>query len=137
VLTLVGIALLVGALIWLFERRHHEAYGDPPLRGFIAGAWWSAVAMTQAGAAQDGPRSLPERVLAVVWMVASVVTISVLIAGITSALTTQRMQGGGAQPGRPALHPRRRRRRLLHRGIPARSGWISTLTRCRPKGCGR
>ncbi|MBC9179175.1 substrate-binding periplasmic protein [Pseudoroseomonas ludipueritiae] len=93
VLTLLGIALLVGTLIWLFERRHHEAYGGPPLRGFIAGAWWSAVAMTQAGAAQDGPRSLPGRVLAVVWMVASVVTIAVFIAGITSALTTQRMQG--------------------------------------------
>jgi ABC-type amino acid transport substrate-binding protein len=93
VLTLLGIALLVGALIWLFERQHHEAYGGPPLRGFIAGAWWSAVAMTQAGAAQDGPRSLPGRVLAVVWMVASVVTIAVFIAGITSALTTQRMQG--------------------------------------------
>jgi ABC-type amino acid transport substrate-binding protein len=93
VLTLVGIALLVGALIWLFERQHHEAYGGPPLRGFIAEAWWSAVAMTQAGAAQDGPRTLPGRVLAVVWMVASVVTIAVFIAGITSALTTQRMHG--------------------------------------------
>jgi ABC-type amino acid transport substrate-binding protein len=93
VLTLLGIALLVGTLIWLFERKHHEAYGGPPLRGFIAGAWWSAVAMTQAGAAQDGPRTLPGRVLAVVWMVASVVTIAVFIAGITSALTTQRMQG--------------------------------------------
>jgi hypothetical protein len=93
VLTLLGIGLLVGLLIWLFERRHHKAYGGPPLRGFIARAWWSAVAMTQAGAAQDGPRSPPGRVLAVVCMVASVVTISVLIAGITSALTTQRMQG--------------------------------------------
>ena len=93
VLTLLGIALLVGTLIWLFERKHHEAYGGPPLRGFIAGAWWSAVAMTQEGAAQDGPRTLPGRILAVIWMVASVVTIAVFIAGITSALTTQRLQG--------------------------------------------
>ena len=93
VLTLLGIALLVGMLIWLFERKNHEAYGGTPLRGFVAGAWWSAVAMTQAGAAQDGPRSLPGRILAVIWMVASVVTIAVFIAGITSALTTQRLQG--------------------------------------------
>ena len=93
VLTLLGIALLVGTLIWLFERKSHDAYGGPPLRGFVAGAWWSAVAMTQAGAAQDGPRTLPGRILAVVWMVASVVTIAVFIAGITSALTTQRLQG--------------------------------------------
>ena len=46
-----------------------------------------------AGAAQQGPRSTPGRVLAVIWMVASVVTIAVFIAGITSALTTQRLQG--------------------------------------------
>ncbi len=93
VLTLLLIALLVGTLIWLFERHDNPPYGGPPVRGFVAGAWWSAVAMTQAGAAMDGPRSLAGRVLAVVWMVASVVTIAVFIAGITSALTTQRLQG--------------------------------------------
>lgn len=93
VLTLLAIALIVGALIWVFERRQNEHYGGGALRGFIAGAWWSAVAMTQAGAAQQGPRTMPGRVLAVIWMVASVVTIAVFIAGITSALTTQRLQG--------------------------------------------
>jgi ABC-type amino acid transport substrate-binding protein len=46
-------------------------------------------AMTQAGAAQDGPRSLPGRILAVVWMV----TIVVFIAGIASTVTMQRLQG--------------------------------------------
>jgi ABC-type amino acid transport substrate-binding protein len=94
VLTLLSIALLVGSLIWIFERRDNEHYGGGAVRGFVAGAWWSAIAMTQAGAAQQGPRSTPGRVLAVIWMIASVVTIAVFIAGITSALTTQRLQGG-------------------------------------------
>ena len=93
VLALLAIALLVGALIWLFERRENEHYSGGAFRGLVAGAWWSAVAMTQAGAAQQGPRSTPGRVLAVLWMVASVVTIAVFIAGITSALTTQRLLG--------------------------------------------
>jgi polar amino acid transport system substrate-binding protein len=93
ILALLATALLVGALIWIFERHDNEHYGGSPLRGFVAGAWWSAVAMTQAGAAQHGPRSTPGRVLAVIWMVASVITIAVFIAGITSALTTQRLQG--------------------------------------------
>jgi polar amino acid transport system substrate-binding protein len=93
VLTLLAIALAVGTLIWLFERRENPHYGGPARRGFIAGIYWSAIAMTQAGAAQDGPRSLAGRALAMVWMVASVVTIAVFIAGITSALTTQRLQG--------------------------------------------
>jgi len=93
VLVLLSIALLVGTLIWIFERRENEHYGGGAMRGFVAGAWWSAVAMTQAGAAQHGPRSTPGRALAVVWMITSVAIIWVFIAGITSALTTQRLQG--------------------------------------------
>jgi ABC-type amino acid transport substrate-binding protein len=93
VAVLLVIALFVGTLIWLFERRENEHYGGGKVRGFVAGAWWSAIAMTQAGAAQNGPRSTPGRVLAVIWMVASVVTIAVFIAGITSTLTTERLQG--------------------------------------------
>ena len=93
VLGLLATALLVGTLIWIFERHENEHYSGGAVRGFVAGAWWSAVAMTQAGAAQHGPRSTPGRALAVVWMVASVITIAVFIAGVTSALTTQRLQG--------------------------------------------
>ncbi len=93
VLALLSIALLVGMLIWIFERRENEHYSGGALRGFVAGAWWSAIAMTQGGAAQHGPRSTPGRVLAVVWMVVSVVAIWVFIAGITAALTAQRLQG--------------------------------------------
>lgn len=93
VLALLSIALLVGTLIWIFERRENEHYSGGALRGFVAGAWWSAIAMTQGGAAQHGPRSTPGRVLAVVWMVVSVVAIWVFIAGITAALTAQRLQG--------------------------------------------
>jgi polar amino acid transport system substrate-binding protein len=93
VLALLSIALLVGLLIWVFERRENEHYGGGAMRGFIAGAWWSAIAMTQGGAAQHGPRSTPGRALAVVWMIVSVVAIWVFIAGITAALTTARLQG--------------------------------------------
>jgi polar amino acid transport system substrate-binding protein len=90
---LLSIALFVGILIWIFERHDNEHYGGGVLRGFVAGAWWSAIAMTQAGAAHEGPRSTPGRALAVIWMVASVITIAVFIAGVTSALTAQRLQG--------------------------------------------
>ncbi len=93
ILALLSIALLVGLLIWIFERRENEHYGGGALRGFIAGAWWSAIAMTQGGAAQQGPRSTPGRAVAVVWMIVSVVAIWVFIAGITAALTTARLQG--------------------------------------------
>jgi polar amino acid transport system substrate-binding protein len=38
VLTLLSIALLVGSLIWIFERRDNEHYGGGAVRGFVAGA---------------------------------------------------------------------------------------------------
>ncbi len=96
-LALLAIALLVGMLIWIFERRENEHYGGKPLRGFIAGAWWSAVAMTQAGAAHQGPRSTPGRALAVVWMIASVLTIWVFIAAMTSGPDDTAAGRDGAQ----------------------------------------
>jgi ABC-type amino acid transport substrate-binding protein len=58
-----------------------------------SGIWWSAVAMTQAGAAQGGPASMAGRLLAVVWMVASIIALAVFTAGITSAITTHQLQG--------------------------------------------
>jgi len=89
---LVGIALTVGFLVWLFERRHNENYGGGA-KGLGASFWWSAIAMTQAGAAQNAPMTLPGRVLAIAWMIAAVVTIAVFTAGITSALTKRELQG--------------------------------------------
>jgi ABC-type amino acid transport substrate-binding protein len=93
VLALVGIAICVGFLVWLFERRQNEYFGGGVARGVGSGLWWSAIAMTQAGAAQNPPQTLPGRVLAVVWMVASVITIAVFTAGVTSALTKRELQG--------------------------------------------
>jgi polar amino acid transport system substrate-binding protein len=93
VLALLGIALVVGILVWLFERRENDHFAGHPVRGLTSGIWWSAVAMTQAGAAQGGPASLPGRLLAVVWMIASIITLAVFTAGITSSITTHQLQG--------------------------------------------
>jgi ABC-type amino acid transport substrate-binding protein len=93
ILVLLVIALLVGMLVWLFERGQNSHFGGPPARGLTSGVWWSAVAMTQAGAAQGAPSSLPGRLLAVVWMIVSIITLAVFTGGITSAITTHQIQG--------------------------------------------
>jgi ABC-type amino acid transport substrate-binding protein len=49
--------------------------------------------MTQAGAAQGAPSSLPGRLLAVIWMIASIITLAVFTGGITSAITMHQLQG--------------------------------------------
>lgn len=92
VLALLAIALCVGLVIWLLERRRTEHFSGG-VKGLASGIWWSAIAMTQAGAAQHAPATLLGRIVAVGWMIASVIAIAVFTAGITSTLTRRELQG--------------------------------------------
>jgi polar amino acid transport system substrate-binding protein len=90
---LVGLALAVGILVWLFERRHNEHFGGGVKKGLTSGVWWSTVAMTQRVTGDFGPQTLPGRIVAILWMVGSIVTIAVFTASITSVLTIRHLQG--------------------------------------------
>jgi polar amino acid transport system substrate-binding protein len=93
ILALVGLAAGVGILVWLFERRHNEDFGGGPVKGLGTSIWWSAETMTQASTGYLAPRTLPGRMLAIVWMAASVIAIAVFTAAVTSTLTTRKLQG--------------------------------------------
>ncbi len=93
ILALIGLALAVGFLVWLFERRHNEDFGGGVAKGLSSGVWWSTVAMTQRSTGNFGPRTLLGRIVAIVWMIASIVTIAVFTASITSVLTIKHLQG--------------------------------------------
>jgi hypothetical protein len=47
IMALVGLALAVGFLVWLFEWRHNEDFGGGAAKGLSSSVWWSTVAMTQ------------------------------------------------------------------------------------------
>ena len=49
--------------------------------------------MTQRAIGQAGPRTMPGRFVAMLWMVDSIIAIAVFTAGITSALTVPQLQG--------------------------------------------
>jgi polar amino acid transport system substrate-binding protein len=91
-LGLVGVTLLIGALVWVLERRHTEHFRGDVRSGLATGVWWSALTLTQA-VPEHGPRTLPGRVIAVAWMAASVTAIAVFTAGITSHLTMKQLEG--------------------------------------------
>lgn len=93
VLALIGLALLVGLLVWLLERRHNEEFGGTVTKGLSSSVWWTTVAMTQRGIGNAGPRTVPGRFVAMLWMVGSIIAIAVFTAGITSALTVRQLQG--------------------------------------------
>lgn len=91
---LLGLLLLVGMLVWLFERRKNpEQFGGSAGEGIVSGFWWSAVTMTTVGYGDKAPTTLGGRLLAIVWMFTAIILVSSFTAAITSALTVSRLEG--------------------------------------------
>jgi ABC-type amino acid transport substrate-binding protein len=99
---LAGLVLLlmaVGAGIWLLERRANPGqFGGPAHQGVGSGFWWSAVTMTTVGYGDKAPVTAAGRLLAIVWMFFSVITISGFTAAIASVFTVQQLGSGIAGP---------------------------------------
>ncbi|MER9299756.1 transporter substrate-binding domain-containing protein [Mesorhizobium sp. M0621] len=93
VLALIVISVVVGVLIWMFERRHNDDFGGGVAKGLFSSMWWSTIAATQASTGDFGPRTVPGRVLAALWMIGSIIAIAVFTAGVTSVLTVTQMEG--------------------------------------------
>jgi polar amino acid transport system substrate-binding protein len=92
VLALLFLAVCIGILIWVLERKKNEHFKGG-IKGLGAGVWWSTIAMTRGGAAQNAPATLAGRIVATGWMIASVITFAIFTAGITSTLTKRELQG--------------------------------------------
>jgi ABC-type amino acid transport substrate-binding protein len=92
VLALLFLAVCVGFLIWLLERNKTEHFKGG-MSGLGAGVWWSTIAMTRGGAAQNTPTMPAGRIVATGWMNASVIAFAIFTAGITSTLTKRELQG--------------------------------------------
>ncbi len=93
VLALVLVLLIVGVLIWLFERkRNPEQFGGSMGEGIGSGFWWSAVTMTTVGYGDKAPVSRAGRLLGLVWMFVSIITISGFTAAIASSVTVNQLQ---------------------------------------------
>ncbi len=94
VAVLLTVSLAVGVVLWLVEQRHNDHFGAHR-RGLGSSVWWSAVAMTQSAhaAGEKVPVTLPGRLIAIVWMVASVIVIASFTAALTSQLTLKQLRG--------------------------------------------
>jgi ABC-type amino acid transport substrate-binding protein len=93
-LGIIGLLLLVSVIVWLLERRHTPYFGGPPANGLICSIGWSAQAMaTRNSAPSVSPTTLPGRLLAAAWVVASVALIAMFTAAITSHLAAQEVSG--------------------------------------------
>ncbi len=89
-----ALLIVMGIAMWLAERpmqpHNHESVVDT-LRD---GVYWAVVTMTTVGYGDKTPKTTAGRIIAVVWMLASVALVSILSTSIVSRMTAERVVGG-------------------------------------------
>lgn len=88
------LALIAGTIVWLFEaRRNPKMFGGGTVRGVGHGIWWAIVTLTTVGYGDKAPKTLGGRMVALIWMFASIILIASFTAAITTSLTVGELKG--------------------------------------------
>ncbi len=88
------LSLAAGAMVWLFEgRRNREMFGGGVVKGLGHGIWWAMVTMTTVGYGDKTPKTLGGRIVALIWMFASIILVAGFTAAITASLTVGELSG--------------------------------------------
>lgn len=95
---LLCVLTLVGTLIWLAERRDPaHGFPRPAGAGIGTGVWFALVTTTTVGYGDHVPKTPLGRVVAAVWMLIAVLSLSSLTAGIASSLTLAKIESASIQ----------------------------------------
>jgi polar amino acid transport system substrate-binding protein len=84
--------LIPAHIVWLFERRHAEAFiSTKYFPGIFTAAWWAGG--TLGGQVFQMPKSPIGRLMALLWIFVSVIFIAYFTANLTTSLTLQELRG--------------------------------------------
>lgn len=84
---------VVGALIWIAERRANpEQFPESPRQGIANGMWCAIVTMSTTGYGDRAPITFWGRMVTSVWIIVSLLGATTMIAGIASVLTLSGMR---------------------------------------------
>ena len=98
VLALAMLLCGIGFLFWLAERKHNDEEFSRGWRGIGSGLWFAAVTMTTVGYGDKAPRTPLGKLIALIWMFAAILIISIFTGMIASSLTAGRLTGSIAGP---------------------------------------
>jgi ABC-type amino acid transport substrate-binding protein len=88
------LTVLFGVLVWLAERRRNPEFPKNPPAGIGSGVWWAGTTTTGVGYGDKVPITLRGRLLALLWMLISIVLVALLTASTTARLATAELARG-------------------------------------------
>jgi polar amino acid transport system substrate-binding protein len=92
VASLAFLLFLAGLVVWLIERkRNPESFGGGPIRGLISGVYWVGSTLASGVCVGINLKSLPGRIVGLLWMFICALVLSAFVAGLTSSLTLTRL----------------------------------------------
>jgi polar amino acid transport system substrate-binding protein len=94
ILIILTMLVLIGLAMWTIERRVHSASQAPEssVATLRDGLYWAVVTMTTVGYGDKTPKTSSGRIVAILWMLGSVVLVSLLSTSLVSRLTAERVE---------------------------------------------
>lgn len=91
---LVGLTFLTANVLWFVERHvNSESFPRSYLAGVGESVWWSVATIITGGCENKAPVSLPGRMVAVAWMLGSIVLVASFTATMSSQMTAESVAG--------------------------------------------
>lgn len=92
---LVFTMLVISHLVWMCEHRiNEEMWPKNYIAGMWESFWWTISTLLVGGADNKGPIGVGGRIVAILWMLLSIVLVSLLTASFTTTMTVNTLKGG-------------------------------------------
>lgn len=91
-LIILMVAAIFAVFIWMAERKHNPQQFRPGIMGVTDGIWWAFVTMTTVGYGDKIPRTVPGRILAILWMFFAISMFFIASGVVASELTVNQLQ---------------------------------------------
>lgn len=99
-LGLIVAMLVISHLVWMYEHKvNADMWPESYKHGMWESFWWTISTLLVGGADNKGPVGVGGRIVAIIWMLLSIVLVSLLTASFTTTLTVNTLKGDINGPG--------------------------------------